>query len=170
MEGAHEEFRGFVLDESAALLRAAWMLTGERTMAEDLLQTALAKTWPRWSRISREGTPAAYVRTVMVRTFASWSGRRWRGELPSAQVPETAADDAAFTAADERDRLLRALAELPRRQRAVVVLRYYLDLSEQQAADALGCSVGTVKTQAARGLARLRAAATESHATESEPR
>ena len=156
MQDAGDEFRGFVLHESAALLRSAWMLTGDRALAEDLLQTALAKTWPHWARISKEGLPAAYVRTVMVRTFASWSGRRWSGERPAARMPERVTEDSGFAAADERDQLLRALAELPRRQRAVVVLRYYLDLSEKQSADALGCSVGTVKTQAARGLTRLR--------------
>src|SRR5437868_4725143 len=79
-EASHE----FVLIESPALLRTAWMLTGDRALAEDLLQTALARTWPHWARISREGTPAAYVRTVMVRTYASWSGRRWCREMPRA--------------------------------------------------------------------------------------
>jgi RNA polymerase sigma-70 factor (sigma-E family) len=153
---SEETFREFVLTESPRLLRTGWMLTGDRALAEDLLQTALAKTWPHWSRISKEGTPGAYVRTVMVRTYASWAGRRWCGEMPSERVPENAAEDGAFGAADERDRLTRALARLPRQQRAVVVMRYYLDMSEQQAADALGCSVGTVKTQASRGLSRLR--------------
>ncbi len=156
MSQSDEAFREFVVNESSALLRTAWMLTGDRPLAEDLLQTALARTWPHWARISREGMPAAYVRTVMVRTYASWTGRRWCGEYPSQELPDRAAEEGAYVAADERDRLARALATLPRRQRAVVVLRYYLDLSEQQAADALGCSVGTVKTQAARGLARLR--------------
>jgi RNA polymerase sigma-70 factor (sigma-E family) len=150
------EFREFVLNESPRLLRTGWMLTGDRALAEDLLQTALAKTWPHWARISKDGTPGAYVRTVMVRTYASWAGRRWCGETPSDTLPEHAAEDGAYGAADERDRLARSLAELPRQQRAVVVLRYYLDLSEQQAADALGCSVGTVKTQASRALSRLR--------------
>jgi RNA polymerase sigma-70 factor (sigma-E family) len=164
-----EVFRVFVLNESPALLRTAWMLTGDRSLAEDLLQTALARTWPHWARISRDGTPGAYVRTVMVRTYSSWSGRRWCGELPSEELPERAAEERAFGAADERDRLTRALAELPRRQRAIVVLRYYLDLSEQQAADALGCSVGTVKTQASRGLARLRTLSPDLYARESEP-
>jgi RNA polymerase sigma-70 factor (sigma-E family) len=164
-----EAFREFVVNESAALLRTAWMLTGDRSLAEDLLQTALARTWPHWARISREGTPAAYVRTVMARAYASSSGRRWCGEMPAEQVPDRAAEDGAFGAADERDRLTRALADLPRRQRAVIVLRYYLDLSEQQAAAALGCSVGTVKTQAARGLARLRTTSADRHDKESEP-
>lgn len=156
MAGSDDGFRDFVVNESAGLLRTGWMLTGDRTLAEDLLQTALARTWPHWARISRDGKPAAYVRTVMVRTYASWAGRRWNGETPSEQLPDRAGEDKAIMAADERDRLTRALAELPRRQRAVIVLRYYLDMSEQQAADALGCSVGTVKTQASRGLAHLR--------------
>ena len=160
MAKSDDAFREFVINESAGLLRTGWMLTGERALAEDLLQTALAKTWPHWARISRDGTPTAYVRTVMVRTYASWSGRRWTGELPAEELPERPAEDGAFGAADERDRLTRALAELPRRQRAVIIMRYYLDMSEQQAAEALGCSVGTVKTQATRGLSRLRTTST----------
>jgi RNA polymerase sigma-70 factor (sigma-E family) len=155
--GSDEGFREFVLSASPSLLRTGWMLTGDRALAEDLLQTALAKTWPHWSRISKDGAPSAYVRTVMVRTYASWAGRRWWGEAPTESLPQNAAEDGAYRAADERDRLARSLAALPRQQRAVVVLRYYLDLSEQQAADALGVSVGTVKTQASRALSRLRA-------------
>src|SRR3954469_12366618 len=144
------------MGESAGLLRTAWMLTGERALAEDLVQTALAKTWPHWSRISHEGTPSAYVRKVMVRTFASWKGRRWNGEIPSEHVPESSVDDPAFASTDDRDSLYRALADLPRRQRAAVVLRHYMDLSEQEAANALGCSVGSVKSHTSRGLARMR--------------
>ncbi len=169
MSESDEAFREFVVNGSAGLLRTAWMLTGDRTLAEDLLQTALARTWPHWARISQDGAPAAYVRTVMVRTYASWKGRRWCGELPSEQLPDRAAEDGAYDSADERDRLTRALADLPRQQRAVVVLRYYLDLSEQQAADVLGCSVGSVKTQASRGLARLRAMSAVRPARECDP-
>jgi RNA polymerase sigma-70 factor (sigma-E family) len=154
---ADDGFRDFVLNESAGLLRTGWMLTGDRTLAEDLLQTALAKTWPHWPRISQNGTPTAYVRTVMIRTYASWTGRRWTGETPSDVLPEHPTDDHAYTALDERDQLARALAQLPRKQRAVIVLRYYLDYSEQQTADTLKCSIGTVKAHAARGLTRLRA-------------
>jgi RNA polymerase sigma-70 factor (sigma-E family) len=151
-----DEFRDFVVGQSTALLRTAWMLTGDRGLAEDLLQTALAKTWPRWARVAEGGAPAAYVRTVMVRTYAAWWARRWRGELPTAVPPETGSvvDDTA--AVDDRDVLVRALSQLPPRQRAVVVLRYYQDLPEAEVAAVLRCSVGTVKTQASRGLARLR--------------
>ncbi len=166
--GADDGFREFVLSESAGLLRTGWMLTGNQTSAEDLLQTALARTWPHWNRIREQGTPAAYVRTVMVRTYASWAGRRWSGETPSETVPEHAKDDYGFAALEERDQLTRALAQLPRRQRAVVVLRYYLDFSEQQTAQTLNCSVGTVKTQAARGLARLRTTSTDPAVKERE--
>ena len=157
MSSPDEAFRDFVVNESAGLLHTGWMFTGDWNLAEDLLQTALVRTWPHWERISRDGMPAAYVRTVMARTYASWSGRRWSAETPSETLPEHATEDPGLNAADQRDRLVRALAGLPRRQRAVIVLRYYLDLSEQQTADALKCSVGTVKTQASRGLARLRA-------------
>jgi RNA polymerase sigma-70 factor (sigma-E family) len=170
VDGKDEAFRRFVLAESASLLRIAWMLTGERTAAEDLLQTAFAKTWERWSRVCGDGNPGGYVRIVMVRTYSSWMGRRWRGEIPSAQVPEMPVAEGGFAAADERDALLHALAALPRRQRAAVVLRHYLDLSEQQAADALGCSVGSVKSHASRGLARLRADSALPHRTEGELR
>lgn len=154
-----EEFRHFVLTETAGLLRAAWLLTGDRMAAEDLLQTALARTWPHWRRIHRDGTPTAYVRTVMARTYLSWRGRRWSGEIPTETPPAAGAPEGGFAAVEDRDQLVRALAALPRGQRAAVVLRYYLDLPEVAVADALGCSVGTVKAQAARGLARLRAEA-----------
>lgn len=158
MDDGEEEFRRFVVGETAGLLRAAWLLTGDRMAAEDLLQTALARTWPHWRRISQDGSPPGYVRTVMTRTFLSWRGRRWSAELPSPRLPDTHPVDGGFTAVDDRDRLVRALADLPRGQRAAVVLRHYLDLPEHEVAAVLGCSVGTVKTQTARALARLRAA------------
>jgi RNA polymerase sigma-70 factor (sigma-E family) len=151
-----EGFREFVAARSPALLRTAWMLTGDAHLAEDLLQAALARTWPHWLRL-RDGQPEAYVRKVMVRLTGSWWRRRWRGETPTAAVPEAASGD-VFAAVDERAVLLAALGGLPTRQRQVVVLRYYDDLSERQVADLLGCSVGTVKSQAARGLGKLRAA------------
>jgi RNA polymerase sigma-70 factor (sigma-E family) len=151
-------FRDFVAGRSPALLRTAWMLTGDAQLAEDLLQTALARTWPHWSRIEG-GHPEAYVRRVMVRTYGSWWRRAWRGETPVAELPEPTARPAdAYRAVDDRATLTAALARLPRRQRQVVVLRYYDDLSERDVAAMLGCSVGTVKSQAAKGLAKLRTA------------
>jgi RNA polymerase sigma-70 factor (sigma-E family) len=152
-------FREFVAGRSPALLRTAWMLTGDAQLAEDLLQTALARTWPHWSRIE-DGNHEAYVRRVMVRTNGAWWHRTRRGETPVAAPPEPVrpAPPDAYRAVDDRAALTQALARLPRRQRQVVVLRYYDDLPERQVATLLGCSVGTVKSQAAKGLAKLRAA------------
>lgn len=153
-----DEFRDFVVARSPALLAFAWMLTNDAGRAEDLLQVSLARTWLHWSRVSRDGDPVAYVRKVMVNTATAWWRRRWRGEVPTAHPPEIATAD-PFRPSDDRDALRRALALLPRRQRAVVVLRYYEGLSEAETAQQLGCSVGSVKSQASRGLSRLRAAA-----------
>jgi RNA polymerase sigma-70 factor (sigma-E family) len=152
-------FAQFVAARSPSLLRSAWLLTGDDALAEDLVQTALARTWPRWERIYRSDSSAeAYVRKVMVTTYANWWRRKWRGERPTEQVSERSFDgrDDGYAAADERADVGRALALLPPRQRAVVVLRYYDDLTEAQTAELLGCSVGTVKSQAAKALAKLR--------------
>jgi RNA polymerase sigma-70 factor (sigma-E family) len=151
-------FREFVVARSPALLRTAWMLTGDARSAEDLLQTALARTWPHWEKIA-EGRPEAYVRRVLVRTHASWLSRRWRGESPTADVGavvDTGKDDHA--AADDRMMLAAALADLPVRQRQAVVLRYFDDLSVEAVAELMGSSLGTVKSQSAKGLAKLRSA------------
>ncbi|MFL6239688.1 MAG: SigE family RNA polymerase sigma factor [Actinomycetes bacterium] len=156
MTSEPEGFREFVAARSPALLRTAWMLTGDAQLAEDLLQTALARTWPHWSRL-RDGHPEMYVRKAMTNAqHASWR-RRWRGEIPTGELPDTPAGD-SYAYADDRDALSRALRLLPLRQRHVVVLRYYDDLSEADVATLLGCSVGTVKSQAAKGLAKLRLA------------
>ena len=145
----------FVREHGAALARTAFLLTGDHQLAEDLVQTALAKVAVRWDRVAAKGHPGAYVRQTMVRTAIGWRRRRWRGEMPSGDVPETrAADD--LVAVDRRDRLRRALLTLPPRQRAAVVLRFYEDRTEADVADLMGCSVGTVKSQTARALAHLR--------------
>src|SRR3954470_10518101 len=126
-------FREFVGARSRALLRTAWLLTGDWATAQDLVQTALAKTWPAWSRITRTDDPDVYVRRVLVTTYASWWRRKWRGELPTERLPEPRAEVARTDTAEEaalRETLQRALATLPRRQRAVVVLRYVEDFSE----------------------------------------
>jgi RNA polymerase sigma-70 factor (sigma-E family) len=153
-------FEDFVAGRGQALQRFGYALTGDWALAEDLLQTALAKAYPRWSRVQRDD-PEAYVRKIMVNTWSSWWRRKWRGELPADRLPETTAPDAfsPFAAVDSRHALRDALAQLPPRQRAVVVLRYHQDLSEAQVAELLGITVGTVKSQAAKALAALRAQA-----------
>ncbi|WP_114907833.1 SigE family RNA polymerase sigma factor [Ornithinimicrobium murale] len=155
-------FREFVVGRSPSLLRTAWMLTGDAASAEDLLQTALARTWPHWSRVS-QGHPEAYVRQVMVRTNASWRARFWTREkatdLTSASVgiqTQAYADTDPSGPVTDRLLLAEALGQLPIRQRQAVVLRYFDDLSVQVVAEIMGCSAGTVKSQTAKGLARLR--------------
>jgi RNA polymerase sigma-70 factor (sigma-E family) len=147
----------FVVAGSTRLLRAAYLLTGDWGHAEDLLQTALAKTWLRWNRIEAEQAAEAYTRKVMLTTYAKWHRRRWRGESPTEQLPDACGPD-LYAVVDERDELMRSLATLPPRTRAVVVLRFFEDMSESQIAATLDCSVGTVKSTLSRGLARLRTA------------
>jgi RNA polymerase sigma-70 factor (sigma-E family) len=151
-----EGFREFVSARSAALVRGAWLLTGDEATAQDLVQTALEKTWLRWDRVTRKDAPEAYVRRVMLSTFLTWYRRRWRGELPVGTLPERPAPEDRTAAVDVRLAVAMALRGLPARQRAVVVLRFFDDLTETQVADALGCSVGTVKSQAFKALGRLR--------------
>lgn len=142
------EFEDFVAVRSPRLLTTAYLLTHDHGRAEDLLQTSLAKLWLAWSRVDE---PDAYVRKVMVTTYASWWRRKWRGEKPSEALPETAVSESG------RDPdMWAALARLPRGQRVVLVLRFYEDLTESETARILDCSVGTVKSQSAKGLAKLR--------------
>jgi len=149
-------FEQWVAMRETALLRTAWLLTGEAALAEDLVQTALLRCWPRWARIVRLENPEAYVRQVMARTYVSWWRRRWRGEIPTEHLPEQA-QEPAEDARQDRAAVVAALARLPRGQRAVLVLRFAEDMSEAQTALALSCSVGTVKSQSSRGLRALRA-------------
>jgi RNA polymerase sigma-70 factor (sigma-E family) len=147
-----EEFDDFVAARSAGLLRTAYLLTRDHGLAEDLLQTALTKAWFAWGRI--EGEPEPYVRKVMVNTFASMWRRRWNGERPTEELPDEGYDAHGGRATSQD--LWAALGRLPRRQRAVIVLRYFEDLTEAETARVLDCSVGTVKSQAAKALAKLR--------------
>lgn len=152
------DFDAFVSARSSSLLTAAWLLTGDWHRAEDLLQTALAKAYLRWGRI-HAGGHEAYVRKILVTTYATWWRRSWKAERPTSELPEpTTPQDggSAYEAIELRRDLLQALDALPRRQRATVVLRFYLDLSEAETASTLECSVGTVKSQTARALGRLR--------------
>lgn len=150
-----EEFREFVTARSAALLRTAYLLTGDWGLAEDLLQTALTKTYLAWKRLGEIGAVEPYTRRVLINTATSWWRRRWWGERPTEQLPERPGVD-QHQEALERDAMWRHLRALPPRQRAVLVLRYYEDLSEAQIAELMEISPGTVKSQAARALATLR--------------
>jgi RNA polymerase sigma-70 factor (sigma-E family) len=153
--GSALEFEEFVAARSRALWRSAYLLTGDPYKAEDLLQTALVKAWRRWDSIIRREAVESYVRAAMVSTYTDWWRRRWNGEVPTAELPDTPGR-AETTGVEVRRDVLAALARLPRGQRAVIVLRYFDDLTEQQAANALGCSVGTVKSQTSRAIAALR--------------
>ena len=157
---ADAAFDAFVRARLPALLRFAHALTGDPHTAADLVQDALERTGMRWSRLDRQGDPEAYVRRAIINGRTS----RWRklrretlvGALPDTR-PSTSPTphDAAQHGADH-DQLWQLLATLPQRQRAVLVLRYYEDLSEDQIAATLGCATGTVKSQASKALAKLR--------------
>ncbi|MDQ1712540.1 MAG: hypothetical protein QOE45_1990 [Frankiaceae bacterium] len=148
-------FTAFVRERGPALTRTAFFLTGDRHLAEDLVQTALAQTYVHWSRIRDLDQVEAYTRRVLVNANAAWWRRRSASEVPVDSVPDVAGADDTLAVA-EREPLVAALRRLPQRQRAAVVLRYYADLSEADTAAALGCTLGTVKRHTSRGLDRLR--------------
>jgi RNA polymerase sigma-70 factor (sigma-E family) len=152
-----ESFVAFVADRGTALLRTASLLCASRADAEDLLQTALEKTYRHWARLNAESDPEPYVRRILVNLTIS-RARRWRilREVHMPSPPEVAAAASETHAVELRGALIEQLRRLGPRQRAVLVLRYWEDQSEAEIARTLGCSVGTVKSQAARGLARLR--------------
>jgi RNA polymerase sigma-70 factor (sigma-E family) len=152
------EFADFVAGAHASLLRTARLLTGDRHTAEDLVQAALVRVYLRWGRSAGWNSPQAYARKVVVNLYATWRRRRWHTEVvrPEGDTGSDGHDMAG--SAEARLELGRALAALPRPQRAVVVLRFYEDLSVEQTAELLGCSPGTVKSRTNRALERLRAA------------
>jgi RNA polymerase sigma-70 factor (sigma-E family) len=153
---SEEQFAQFVRCCAPALLRAAWLLSGDWASAEDLVQAALLRTWQRWSSVRAE-TAQAYARRVIMTTFLGWRRRRWAGELALGWMPDDAAPGDLAVDVAEQHAVAAALLRLPRRQRAVIVLRYFDDLTEADTAAALGCSVGAVKTHASRALRTLRA-------------
>ena len=145
-------FRAFVEANGATLLHAARLLTGDHQRGEDLVQTALTKVYLKWDRID---APLAYARKTLVTAHIDSTRRRWWGERPTELLPEAPAPD-TLTASDDRDELRRLLSGLNPRERAVIVLRYYCDLPEQETADTLGLPLGTVKSTCSRALSRLR--------------
>ena len=154
-ESRRAAFDALVRMRSGALLRTAYLLTGDWAQAEDLVQTALAKAFLRWPSLRDVGAGECYVRRVMATTYGKWWRRRSSGEVPTTTPADVAvadhADDAAL-----RETVARALAVLPPAQRVVIVLRFFDDLSERQVADLLGLPAGTVKSRTARALAALR--------------
>lgn len=151
---ADEAFTAFVERHWDHHLRVARLLTGDPYRAEELLQDCLVRLYPRWTKLHRRGDPTAYLRRMLVNGNVSWWRRRRREHLV-AESPDRA--DPRDTPPEPREELRRALLTLPRQQRAVVVLRHYADLSESQVATTLGCSVGSVKSQHSRAMAKLRA-------------
>jgi len=150
------DFTAFATRAQTELGRTAWLLTGDVHAAAELVQTALVRTYTAWPR-ARAGDPMAYARRVMANArIDTWRRRRREVLVAPEAVPHTAGADAG-AAVEHRDELVRALAQLSPQQRRVVVLRYLVGLSERETADDLGVSAGTVKTQASRGLHRLRA-------------
>ena len=147
------EFTELVHASWASLYRTAYLLVGDRGEAEDLVQTALAKTYASWGRVRDVAAAPGYARVALVNTASSWFRRKaWRNERPTDRLPDVVHE----TDPTDRPALVDALAQLAPRQRAVVVLRYYEDLSVAETARALGCTEGTVKSQTSDGLARLR--------------
>ncbi|WP_412541286.1 SigE family RNA polymerase sigma factor [Longispora sp. K20-0274] len=151
-----QDFRDFVAARSPALLRTAYLLVGDWHRAEDLLQTALTKTYLAWRRLGEIDSVEPYTRKVLVNTATSWWRRRWHGERPTDALPDVPGPDGADDLL-ARDALWQQVRVLPARQRAVLVLRYYEDQTEAETARLLGVSVGTVKSQTSRALGTLRA-------------
>ena len=154
-----EEFSSFVAGHSVALLRYAHLLTGCPADAEELLQDTLERVYLSWGRVVLAGMPVAYTRRALARNHISrWRRLRRRTATEERTVADRALrrSDGCITAPEERDAMWRLLATLPPRQRVVLVLRFYEDLPEKDIADALGVSVGTVKSQLSRGLSTLR--------------
>ena len=145
-------FRAFVEANGATLLHAARLLTGDHYRGEDLVQTALTRVYLKWDRID---APLAYARKALVTAHIDSTRRKWWGERPTETLPEVAVSDPTGST-DERDELRRMLTGLSPKERAVIVLRYYCDLPEQETAETLGMPVGTVKSTCSRALTRLR--------------
>lgn len=170
MTSSEEWFDGFVREASPGLLRAAWLLVGDWPAAEDLVQTAFEKTWPRWGRLLDDKQRLDYLHRVLTNAFLRGQRRKWVGEIATGDLPHHAAVDET-DALLLRTSVLAAVRGLPPRQRAVIALRYLADLTEAQTAAAMRCSTGTVKSYSARALAALRTdpAVAEMFAEESKP-
>jgi RNA polymerase sigma-70 factor (sigma-E family) len=156
--GDRTQFADFAVARAAALHRAAYLMVGDAQLAQDLVQEALTKTYVAWPRLRDPRNAEAYCRKAITTTAIGWYRRKgWRNERPTERVrgddPGLAGHETAIV---ERDAVWRELQQLPPRQRAALVLRFYEDLTEAQTAEAMGCAVGTVKSQVSAGLTKLR--------------
>ena len=150
------DFREFVKLRRRSLLHAAYLLTGNLADAEDLVQSALAKTYQAWERIEDRKALDGYVRRAMVNTHISWWRQRKLTEYPTDDIPDQPVADSSAVS-DSYDSLRRAIDRLPQRMRAAVMLRFFEDMTEAEVADVLGISPGTVKSTVSRAVAKLRA-------------
>jgi len=151
------DFADFVRQRSTPMLRTAWLLTGgDWALAEDLAQAAFSEVWRHWPRVSVMDAPEAYAHKVMLNTFLSWRRRRWTTEISTERIVVSRATTGGFARVDVREVLRHALGQLTAKQRAVIALRYFEDRSEAETAAIMGCTVGTVKSQASRAIAKLR--------------
>jgi RNA polymerase sigma-70 factor (sigma-E family) len=148
-------FHDYVAARSRSLLHTAFVLTGNAADAEDLVQSALAKTYLAWDRIEDRAALDGYVRRAMVNTHISWWRRRRLDEFPTDEIPDQAVADHSVSS-DMQETLRRAIDRLPQRMRAAVMLRFYDDMTEAEVAEVLGVSLGTVKSTVSRAVAKLR--------------
>ena len=149
-----DEFTAIVESRTPRWHATAYLLTRDWGLAEDLLQATLTKVWLAWARIDVDVD--GYVYRTMIHTYRTWWRRKWRAEVATSDLPDSVdRPDLTSSRTSEID-LWRAMARLPRRQRAVIVLRYFVDLTESETANAMGCSIGTVKSQTSKALAKLR--------------
>lgn len=153
---AEAGFAGFVREHTSALLRTAYLLTGNRPAAEELVQDTLVRLYPKWERVEGADVPLAYVRRALANAFVNQQRRASRREYAYEDVPERIDNRDALGQLADRDEIWRGLRGLPDRQRAALVLRFFEDLSDEESAAALGCRVGTVRSLISRGLAALR--------------
>jgi RNA polymerase sigma-70 factor (sigma-E family) len=154
---AEADFLGWVSASRDGLRKTAFLLCGDWFLADDLVQDTLTRLYGVWGRVAGSGDPGPYTRRIMMNLYADHRRRAERREVPSSEVPDRAVDQPNSVDGD-RDRLMAALARVPRGQRAVLVLRYWEDLSIEQTAQALGTSPSNVRSQSSRGLEALRAA------------
>ena len=161
--GAGPRFAAFVREHTPALLRTAYLLTGDAVNAEELVQDTMVRLYPKWDRVEAADVPLAYVRRSLANGYVNQRRRASRREFAFAEVPENADQRDPFGQLADRDAIWAGLATLPERQRAALVLRYFEDLADEDIAAALGARVGTVRSLISRGLATLRGRMKDTH-------